>query len=353
MALCIGYAADDAKSPLRPWRFMRRTLRPDDVHITIRYCGVCHSDLHCVRNDWQSTIYPCVPGHEIVGHVRGIGSEVARFAVGDAVAVGCLVDSCGHCYACRAGSELECASGATLTYNSRDRHDGSVTAGGYSTDIVVREAFVYRIPAGLDLARVAPLLCAGITTWSPLRQWHAGPGKRVAVVGLGGLGHMAVKLAHGLGAEVTVITRSAAKGVDARRLGAHHVITAAGLPDCDRRFDIIVDTVPVAHDLSPHLSLLADSGVLVLVGAIDQVPPFHAGLLLQGRRLLTASAIGGLPETQEMLDFCGARGIAADCEIIPIQNINAAFNRLARGDVRYRFVVDLTTLRSDLALSGA
>lgn len=341
---CNGYAAHDATGPMRPLRFKRRALRPDDVHIAIRYCGVCHSDLHCVRNDWQSTIYPCVPGHEIVGHVRAVGPAVTRFAVGDAVAVGCLVDSCRECDACRAGNELECTSGATLTYNGRDRHDGSLTFGGYSSDIVVRDAFVYRVPAGLALAHVAPLLCAGITTWSPLRQWRAGPGKRVAVAGLGGLGHMAVKLACALGAEVTVITRSAAKDAEARRLGAHRVLTATELPDCNHRFEIIIDTVPVPHDLSQHLSVLANAGVLVLVGAIDRVPPFHAGLLMQGRRLLTAFAIGGVPETREMLDFCATHGIAADCELISIQAIDAAFERLARGDVRYRFVVDLATL---------
>lgn len=345
---CHGYAAHDAESPLRPYSFVRRALRRDDVRIEIRYCGVCHSDLHAVRNDWRNSTYPVVPGHEIVGEVTAVGTAVSRFKVGDWVAVGCLVDSCKDCRECDAGREQYCQNGATLTYSGRDRQTGDVTYGGYSTHIVVRDEFVLRVPAGLDPARAAPLLCAGITTYSPLRHWRVGPGSTVAVVGLGGLGHLGVKLAHAMGAEVTVVTRSADKGAEARALGARHVLLSSDAEAMKRgrgRYDFVLDTVPVAHAVDPYLRLTRTHGATVLVGMVDAIPPFHSGLLMGGRKTLSSSAIGGIAETQELLDFCAARGIVAECEMTPIERINEAFQRMEMGDVRYRFVIDMQSLR--------
>jgi uncharacterized zinc-type alcohol dehydrogenase-like protein len=343
----IGYCAADAHSPLRPFTFERRSLRPEDVRIEIRYCGVCHSDLHQVRNDWHRATYPLVPGHEIVGHVIETGSQVTKFAAGDAVAVGCMVDSCLDCSSCHSGNEQYCLRGSTETYNGKDRLTGEPTYGGYSQQIVVRESFVLKVPAGLDLERTAPLLCAGITTYSPLKSWNVGTGHRVAVVGLGGLGHMGVKLASGLGAEVTVISTSPSKAEDARRLGAHDMLLSSdpkALRAASGRFDFILDTVPVAHDLAPYLRLLELDATLVLVGVIDMIPGFHSGLLLGGRKRLAGSAIGGIAQTQELLDFCAAKGILPDCETVAIQQINDAFERMERNDVKYRFVIDMQSL---------
>ncbi|MGL6222708.1 MAG: NAD(P)-dependent alcohol dehydrogenase [Steroidobacteraceae bacterium] len=344
---CRGYAAASTQSGLAPYVFTRRALRANDVRIDIRYCGVCHSDLHQARNDWRNTGYPCLPGHEIVGQVAAVGPDVKRYRAGDWVAVGCLVDSCRDCVECNAGREVFCKKGATLTYNGKDRQTGDVTLGGYSSHIVVREDFVLRMPEGLDPARAAPLLCAGITTYSPLRHWNVGPGSQVAVAGLGGLGHMGVKLAHALGAEVTVITRSAAKAAEARALGAHHVLLSAD-PDAMKqaagRFDFVLDTIPVVHELDSSLRLLRTHGALVLVGVIDTIPAFTSRLLIGGRKTLSGSAIGGIAETQELLDFCAQKGIVADCEMTTMPEINTAFERMEKGDVRYRFVVDMQTL---------
>ena len=344
---CRGYAAADAHSALAPHVFTRRALRDNDVRIDIRYCGVCHSDLHQARNDWRNTVYPCIPGHEIVGQVAAVGTSVRRYRAGDWVAVGCLVDSCRECGECTAGREVFCQKGATLTYNGKDRQTGDITFGGYSSHIVVRDEFVLRMPDGLDPARAAPLLCAGITTYSPLRHWKVGPGSRVAVVGLGGLGHMGVKLAHAMGAEVTVLTRSAAKADEARALGAHHVLLSSD-PDAMKRatgtFDFVLDTIPVVHELDPYVRLVRTHGALVLVGVIDTIPAFSSRLLIGGRKTLSGSAIGGIPETQELLDFCAAKGIVADCEMTTMPRINEAFERMEKGDVRYRFVIDMQTL---------
>jgi len=344
---CRGYAAADAGSPLAPHAFTRRALRDNDVRIDIRYCGICHSDLHQARNDWRNTVYPCIPGHEIVGQVAAVGSSVKRYKAGDWVAVGCLVDSCMDCSECNAGREVFCRKGATLTYNGKDRQTGESTFGGYSSHIVVREEFVLRMPDGLDPARAAPLLCAGITTYSPLRHWQVGPGSKVAVAGLGGLGHMGVKLANAMGAEVTVITRSASKAAEAKALGAHHVLLSAEADAMKRAtgtFDFVLDTIPVVHELDPYLRLVRTHGALVLVGVIDTIPAFSSRLLIGGRKTLSGSAIGGIAETQELLDFCAAKSIVADCEMTTMPRINAAFERMEKGDVRYRFVVDMQTL---------
>ncbi|MBB4614244.1 putative zinc-type alcohol dehydrogenase-like protein [Novosphingobium taihuense] len=326
---------------------MRRELRSNDVAVRINYCGVCHSDLHQTRNDWHNTVFPCVPGHEIVGEVTDVGSAVTKFKPGELVAIGCLVDSCLKCPRCEKGMEQFCEEYPTPTYNGRDRLTGELTNGGYSETIVSREEFVLRLPEGLDPERAGPLLCAGITTWSPLRHWNAGPGKRVAIAGLGGLGHMAVKLAVALGANVTVITTSPAKVADAIALGAHEVLVstdADAMAKAKNRFDILIDTIPVSHDVTPYLSLTALEGAMVIVGAIDMLPAIHTGSLLMGRKTLAGSIIGGIAETQELLDFCAAKGVLPDCETIAIQDINQAFERMERSDVKYRFVIDMSTL---------
>ena len=350
MSIARGYAAHEPTSDLAPFAFERRALRDNDVDIDIQFCGVCHSDLHTCRNDWKGTRYPIVPGHEIIGTVRAVGAGVKGFKVGDKVAVGCMVDSCLVCESCESGQEQYCAKGNTGTYNGKDRQTGDPTYGGYSDHIVVREEFVLRVPDGLDLARAAPLLCAGITTYSPLRHWKVGQGSMVAVIGLGGLGHMGVKLAVGLGADVTVITTSPSKHDDALKLGAHAVLLSsdpAAMKAATRGFDFILDTVPVAHDVSPYLKLLKSDGSLVMVGAIDMQPSFHTALLLGGRKTLAGSAIGGIAETQEMLDFCAAKGILPECEMISIQEINHAFERMEKADVKYRFVIDMALLKAE------
>jgi uncharacterized zinc-type alcohol dehydrogenase-like protein len=342
-----AFAAQSATTPLAPFRFDRRDVLPHDVRIDILYCGVCHSDLHQVRSDWQGTVYPCVPGHEIVGRVSAVGPDVTRFKPGDLAGVGCMVDSCRTCGSCQEGLEQYCERGSVLTYNGKDAHLGGVTYGGYSQAIVVDEAFALRIPESLDLAATAPLLCAGITTYSPLRHWNVGRGTRVGVVGLGGLGHMAVKIAHAMGAEVTLFTTSSGKAPDARRLGADDVVLSTDEVEMKRRrgqFDFILDTVSANHDLNAYLALLRRDGVMTMVGLPPQplaVSPFY---LIGRRASLSGSAIGGIPETQEMLDFCAANKIASDIEMIPIQKINEAYERMLKSDVRYRFVIDIASL---------
>ncbi|GAA5785974.1 NAD(P)-dependent alcohol dehydrogenase [Chitiniphilus shinanonensis] len=345
----LGYAASSPTSALAPYRFQRRGLRPDDVAIEVLYCGVCHSDLHTARNDWGGTQYPVVPGHEIIGRVTEVGPGVTRFKAGDRVGVGCMVDSCRHCNPCERGLEQYCAEGATFTYNAVDRHDHTPTQGGYSQRVVVSDRFVLKVPDGLDLAGAAPLLCAGITTWSPLRHWGAGPGRKVAVVGLGGLGHMALKLARALGADVTLFTRSPGKEADALRLGAHQVVLstdAVQMVAVGGRFDLIIDTVPYAHDLNPYLPTLAIDGTLVLVGYLGDLDPLVNSVpLIMGRKAVAGSLIGGIPETQEMLDFCGQHGITSDIEVIRMQEINDAYERMLKSDVKYRFVIDMASLK--------
>ena len=350
MALTIqGYAAQSATTPLAPHRFERRDPRPDDVVIDILYCGVCHSDIHQARNEWRNSIYPMVPGHEIIGRISSVGAEVSKFKVGDVVGVGCMVDSCQHCGACHAGLEQYCAEGATWTYNGTDRRDGMPTFGGYSERIVVSDKFVVRVPDKLDPKAAAPLLCAGITTWSPLRHWNIGKGSKVAVVGLGGLGHMGLKFAKAMGADVTLFTRTPDKEAEARRLGADHVVLStdeAQMKAVARAFDFILDTVPSPHDLNPYLSTLAINGTLCLVGLLEPIePPVQAGNVVLGRRSIAGSAIGGIAETQEMMDYCAEHGIVADIEMIDIQNINEAYTRMLRSDVRYRFVIDIASLK--------
>lgn len=345
----LGYAAHAATDPLVPFSFERREPRPDDVVIDILYCGVCHTDLHLARNHRGFTTYPIVPGHEIIGRVSSVGAGVTRFKPGDTVGVGCMVDSCRHCLACDSGLEQHCAQGPTFTYGSTDRHDGSRTFGGYSGRIVVSDRFVLNVPDGPDLAGAAPLLCAGITTWSPLRRRNIGPGSQVAVVGLGGLGHMALKLAKGLGAEVTLFTRSPGKEQDARRLGADHVVVStdgAQMAALAGRFDLILDTVPYVHPIADYLSTLRFDGALVLVGYMGPLEEaFDTSPLVYGRRAVAGSFIGGIAETQEMLDFCARHGITSDVELINIEQIDAAFDRMLKSDVKYRFVIDMACLR--------
>lgn len=345
----IGYAAQSAGAPLAPFRFERRDLRPTDVAMDILYCGICHSDLHQVRNDWGGGMYPMVPGHEIVGRVTSVGSAVTRHKVGDAVAVGCMVDSCQHCDQCRKGEEQLCREGNTATYSAKDRVTGEMTYGGYSKHLVVREEFVLRVPDGLDLSRTAPLLCAGITTYSPMRTWNVGPGSRVGVIGLGGLGHMAVKIATGLGADVTVMSRSKKKEADALGLGADRLLVSsdeAAMAKAASSLDFIIDTVPAKHDINPYMPLLDIDGTLVLVGQIGPLCEPSTVPLIMGRRRIAGSPIGGIAETQELLDFCGRKNILPDCEMIRMDEINAAFERMDRADVRYRFVIDMASLKA-------
>ncbi|HZU42027.1 MAG TPA: NAD(P)-dependent alcohol dehydrogenase, partial [Terriglobales bacterium] len=322
-----------------------------DVQIEILYCGVCHSDLHTVRNEWKEfmpTVYPCTPGHEIVGRVTKVGSAVKKFKEGDTVAVGCMVDSDRTCPNCREGLEQYCDSGATYTYNSEDKHLGGVTYGGYSQNIVVDQDFVLRVPKGLDLAGTAPLLCAGITTYSPLRHWKVGKGQKVGIVGLGGLGHMGLKFAHAFGAHVVLFTTSPNKTEDARRLGADEVIISKNQDEMlkhEGTFNFILDTVSAQHDINAYLNLLKRDGTLTIVGAPEKPLPTAAFSLIAKRRQFAGSGIGGIKETQEMLDFCGEHGITSDIELIKIQQINEAYERLLKSDVKYRFVIDIASLR--------
>lgn len=342
-----GYAASSATSPLAPFSFERRELRANDVAIEILYCGVCHTDLHVARNDWDGSSYPVVPGHEIVGRVIDVGPEVTQYKVGQHVAVGCMVDSCQHCDECHNDHEQYCRNGFTLTYGSPDRISGEMTQGGYAKHIVVREEFVLRLPDNLDISRAAPLLCAGITTYSPLREWNVGPGSRVGVVGMGGLGHMAIKLAVGLGAHVTVISTSPKKEADAMELGAHAFLVSKdenAMAEAASGFDVIIDTVPVNHDLNPYIPLLDNDATLVMVGQIGPVESPNTAPMIFGRRRIAGSLIGGIAETQEMLDFCGRMNILPECEMIRMDEINEAFERMERSDVRYRFVIDMNSL---------
>ena len=343
-----GYAAQSATTPLAPFSFERREPGPKDVQIEILYCGVCHSDLHTARNEWTNTIYPVVPGHEIVGRVSKVGSQVKKFKAGDAAGVGCLVYSCGHCENCKDGLENYCEQGLGGTYNSEDNHLGGMTYGGYSRSIVVDEAFVLQIPKNLDLAATAPLLCAGITTYSPLRHWRVGKGQKVGVVGLGGLGHMGLKLAHAMGAHVVLFTTSANKIEDAKRLGADEVVLTKDASQMEKHvntFDFILDTVSADHDVNAYLNLLKRDATMVLVGAPEKPVPVAAFSLIPKRRQFAGSMIGGLPETQEMLDFCAEHNIVSDIEIIPIQKINEAYERMLKSDVKYRFVIDMASLK--------
>ena len=350
MYTAIGYAAQSATAPLAPMSFERRSPRADDVAIDILYCGVCHSDIHQARNEWGIAVYPLMPGHEIVGRVSAVGSNVSQYQVGDLVGVGCMVDSCRHCEACAADLEQYCVEGPTMTYATPDRVDGSNTMGGYSSSIVVSEHFVVRIPAALNPASAAPILCAGITTYSPLKHYGVKPGHKVGILGMGGLGHMGIKFAKAMGAEVTLFTRSQSKAEEARRQGADHVIVstdATQMREAAGRFDFLLDTIPVQHDLNPYLETLKFDGVHILVGLIEPVePPLHAANLVMKRRVLAGSLIGGIAETQEVLDFCAEHGITCDIEMLDIRDINEAYTRMIAGDVKYRFVIDMATLKA-------
>jgi uncharacterized zinc-type alcohol dehydrogenase-like protein len=341
-----GYAAQTPTTDLAPWSFQRREVGPLDVQFDISYCGVCHSDLHQIRNEWFAGIFPMVPGHEIVGKVVKVGKEVTKFKIGDIAAVGCLVDSCRTCDNCKEGLEQYCLNGGVGTYNSREK-DGTPTYGGYSNTIVVRQDFVLSVSEKLSLAAVAPLLCAGITTYSPLRYWKVGKGHKLAVLGLGGLGHMGVKFGVAFGAEVTVLSTSASKEDDAKKLGAHNFVVTSDSKQTKNvkgNFDFILDTVSAPHDLKLYLSLLKTNGTHIMVGIPPEslhVPTFS---LMDGRKSLAASGIGGLPETQEMLDYCAEHNIVSDIEMIDIKDIHKAYDRMLKGDVRYRFVIDMASL---------
>ncbi len=346
----LGYAAQSSKVPLAPFEFTRRDPRDDDVVIEVLYCGVCHSDLHQARNDWGGSQYPVVPGHEVVGRVTSVGKGVTKFKPGDNVGIGCMVDSCRVCKPCQQGIEQYCEEGCVQTYNGFDRHDGLPTYGGYSKTILASEDFILKMPDGLDLKAAAPLLCAGITTWAPLRHYNVGKGSKVAVVGLGGLGHMALKLAHALGADVTLFTRSPGKEEDARRLGAQHIVISTDeqqMESVSGQFDLIVDTVPYEHDINPYMPTLTLDGTLVFVGLLGDITPVLSTLpLIMGRRSVTGSAIGGIKETQEMLDFCGEHGIVSDVEMIKMPEINDAYERMIKSDVKYRFVIEMDSLHA-------
>lgn len=345
-----GYAALEANAPLAPFAFERRAPGPHDVQIEILYAGICHSDLHQAHADWGAKIFPMVPGHEIVGRVVAVGAHVTKLKVGDYAGVGCMVDSCRQCAACHDDLEQYCEQGATLTYNDIERDGTTPTYGGYSDQIVVEERFVVHIPDTLDLQGAAPLLCAGITSWSPLRHWAVGAGQKVGVIGLGGLGHMGVKFAKALGAHVVMITTSPEKGKDAERLGADEVLIST---DADamaaqaNSFDFLLNTVPVAHDVNPYLLLLKRDRTMCLVGALEELTPAPNGInVIHGRKSLAGSAIGGMAETQEMIDFCAEHGIVSDVEVVAIQDVNEAWDRLAKNNVKYRFVIDMATLRN-------
>jgi alcohol dehydrogenase (NADP+) len=350
MANAKGYAAESANSKLAPISFDRREPRPDDVSIDIDYCGVCHTDIHFAQNDWGVTQFPVVPGHEIIGRVTSVGPDVKGYKVGDMVGVGCMVDSCRSCSACESGLEQYCAEGMTATYNGEDRHDGSITFGGYSDKVVVSERFVVKVPEKLDPAAAAPILCAGITTYSPLRHYGVKAGDKVGVIGMGGLGHMGVKFAKALGAEVTIFTRSESKVAEAKKQGADHVIISTDrdqMKAARETFDFMLDTIPVQHDVNPYLNSLKVDGTHIMVGLLDPIEPaVQAGALVGRRRVLGGSLIGGMPETQEVLDFCAEHDITCDIEMLDIKNINEAYERMKKGDVKYRFVIDMKTLKN-------
>ena len=345
-----AFGTNSPTDNLKQMTIERRTLTAKDIEIEILYCGVCHSDLHTANNDWGGSIYPVVPGHEIVGKITNVGSEITRFKVGDLAGVGCLVDSCRTCDSCKKDLEQYCLTGSTGTYNGKDKHLGGRTFGGYSEKIVVDEHFVLKVPSNLNLAAVAPLLCAGITTWSPLKHWNVKEGSKVAVVGLGGLGHMAIKLAKGLGATVTLFSRTAEKTADAKELGADEVIIstdAAQMKSVKGKFDLIIDTVPYIHDVNPYVTTLNIDGTLVLVGYLGGLEPILDTVpLILGRKSIAGSLIGGIAETQEMLDFCGEHNIVSEIELIKMQDINEAYDRMVKSDVKYRFVIDMASLKS-------
>jgi uncharacterized zinc-type alcohol dehydrogenase-like protein len=348
MNITHAYAAQDAKSKLAPFDFKPRELRAHDVQLEVLFCGVCHSDLHQARNEWKNTIFPVVPGHEIVGRVTAVGPQTQKYKVGDLVGVGCMVDSCRSCPSCQQGLEQYCENGFVGTYNGEDRETGAITYGGYSTSMVVDESFVLRIPENLELAGVAPLLCAGITTYSPLRHWNVGPGKKVGIVGIGGLGHMGVKLAHALGAHVVAFTTSESKRQDALDLGADEVVVSRNADEMAAHagsFDFILNTVAASHDLDAFTALLKRDGTLCLVGVPEYAHPSpDVSALIFKRRAIAGSLIGGIAETQEMLDFCAEHGIVSDIEMIAAQDIDTAYERMLRSDVKYRFVIDNSTL---------
>lgn len=345
-----AYGTQSIEAPLKQMTIDRREATPNDVEIDILFCGVCHSDLHTARNDWGGTVYPAVPGHEIVGRVTKVGNKVSNFKVGDLAAVGCLVDSCRECASCKQDLEQYCIPGSTGTYNGKDKYLGTRTYGGYSEKIVVDQHFVLKVPENLDPAAAAPLLCAGITTWSPLRHWKVGKNSQVAVVGLGGLGHMAIKLAKALGAHVTLFSRSPEKEKDALVLGAHDVIIStneAQMTAAKGRFDLIIDTIPYVHDVNPYVTTLSVSGTIVLVGYLGGLEPIlNTVPMILGRKSVAGSVIGGIAETQEMLDFCGKHNIVSEIEVIKIQDINEAYERMLKSDVRYRFVIDMASLKN-------
>ena len=347
-----GYANHSADSELVPYSFERREPRPEDVVIEILYCGICHSDIHSARNEWGGTQYPFVPGHEIVGRVSAVGSKVSKYKISDLVGVGCLVDSCGTCPSCNDGLEQYCENGWTGTYGSEDKIGGTPntrTLGGYSDRITVDERFVLRIPDNLDPAAAAPLLCAGITTYSPLKHWKVGVGQKVGIIGLGGLGHMGVKFAHAMGAHVVMITTSPEKGADARKLGANEVLLSkdrAAMQAAMNSFDFLLNTIPVGHDTDPYMNLLKRDGTMVIVGSVEPLTHVNGIPFIFKRRSMAGSLIGGLPETQEMLDFCGEHDITCDIEMVDMKDVNAAYDRTVKGDVKYRFVIDMATLKA-------
>lgn len=345
-----AYGAEDSKSELIELDIERRDVHPNDVKIDIHYCGVCHSDIHTVHNDWGGTKYPSVPGHEIVGRVLEVGANVSSYKKGDLVGVGCLVDSCRTCSSCEDDLEQYCENGLVGTYNGKDKYLGGHTFGGYSETIVVDENYVLSIPENIDVNAAAPLLCAGITTWSPLKHWNIKEGDKVGVIGLGGLGHMGIKFANALGAHVVMITTSESKRADAKTLGAHEVLISkneAEMKAASGSFDFLLNTVPVKHDLNPYLGLLRRDGTMCMVGAIEPLEPMHGGLLILGRKRLVGSLIGGIKETQEMLDFCGKHNITCDVEMIKMQDINNAYKRVMSSDVKYRFVIDMKSIKQN------
>ncbi len=347
MSTTKAYSASAAKARVLPTEIERRPVAASDVQIAIEHCGVCHTDIHFVNNDWAMTNYPVVPGHEIVGRVTEVGSAVSKFKVGDRAAIGCLVDSCGVCSNCENGYEQYCLNGFTATYNSETKDPGGFTYGGYSQSIVAQESFVLKVPDSLKGPGIAPLLCAGITTYSPLRNWQIGPESKVGVIGLGGLGHMGVKFSHALGAHTTMITSSQQKGEDARLLGADEVLLSSSMDALAKEagsFDFLLNTIPVNHDLTPYLELLKTNGTMCVVGAVEPLSQVNAAQLIFGRRSLAGSLIGGIAETQEMLNFCGEKNILSEVEVIRMDEINDAYIRMQKNEVKYRFVIDLSSL---------
>jgi len=349
MAEVSAYAAQDPEADLKPFDIERREVTAEDVQIEIEYCGFCHSDIHQVRDDWNNSMYPVVPGHEIIGRVTEVGDNVSDFKEGDLVGVGCMVDSCQTCPSCQQDLEQYCENGAVMTYNGPDEHLGGHTYGGYSERVIVDKNFVIDVPENIDTKAAAPLLCAGITTWSPLSHWNVGEGDKVGVIGLGGLGHMGVKFADALGAEVVMITRSPEKADDAKRLGADDVLISTDeeqMAEHEGSFDFLLNTIPVGHDMNPYINLLGLDATMVLVGAIEPLDPVHGGNLIMGRKRVAGSVIGGIKETQEMMDFCGEHDITSDVEMIDIQEINEAYERVVNSDVKYRFVIDMDSLKN-------